>query len=302
MLSIVFGVERFEHYLYGRPIKVETDHKPLESIFKKSIISAPKRLQRMMAERGQKRSASRDDVGDVMLLEEMRGTTEREVESIDMIQFLPVSEATQASLRQATEQDTAMRELKSIIRQGWPEVKDDVPVSIRDYYSFRDELSLQNGLIFKGERLVIPNSSRVEMLAKIHASHIGIQGCLRRAREVLYWPGINKEVEEYVAKCEICNSHLSEQGDEPIICHEIPNRPWEKVGIDLFELNGKDFVLTVDYYSGFFEVDRLEGKTAKEVMRKIKPHVARHEIPDQIMSDNGPPFDSHEFRQFTNSY
>ncbi|XP_048577062.1 uncharacterized protein K02A2.6-like [Nematostella vectensis] len=328
MLSIVFGVERFEHYLYGRPIKVETDHKPLESIFKKSIISAPKRLQRMMlrlqkfdlqvnykrgaemyladtlsrAFRGQKRSASRDDVGDVMLLEEMRGTTEREVESIDMIQFLPVSEATQASLRQATEQDTAMRELKSIIRQGWPEVKDDVPVSIRDYYSFRDELSLQNGLVFKGERLVIPNSSRVEMLAKIHASHIGIQGCLRRAREVLYWPGINKEVEEYFAKCEICNSHLSEQGKEPIICHEIPNRPWEKVGIDLFELNGKDFVLTVDYYSGFFEVDRLEGKTAKEVIRKIKPHVARHGIPDQIMSDNGPPFDSHEFRQFTNSY
>ncbi|XP_032241511.2 uncharacterized protein K02A2.6-like [Nematostella vectensis] len=328
MLSIVFGVERFEHYLYGRPIKVETDHKPLESIFKKSLISAPKRLQRMMlrlqkfdlqvnykrgaemyladtlsrAFRGQKRSASRDDVGDVMLLGEMRGTTEREVESIDMIQFLPVSEATQASLRQATEQDTAMRELKSIIRQGWPEVKDDVPVSIRDYYSFRDELSLQNGLVFKGERLVIPNSSRVEMLAKIHASHIGIQGCLRRAREVLYWPGMNKEVEEYVAKCEICNSHLSEQGKEPIICHEIPNRPWEKVGIDLFELNGKDFVLTVDYYSGFFEVDRLEGKTAKEVMRKIKPHVARHGIPDQIMSDNGPPFDSHEFRQFTNSY
>jgi len=76
------------------------------------------------------------------------------------------------------------------------------------------------------------------MLTKNHASHIGIQGCLRRAREVLYWPGMNKDIEDHVAKCEVCNSQPAAQGREPLICHEIPSRPWEKIAIDLFELNG----------------------------------------------------------------
>ena len=57
---------------------------------------------------------------------------------------------------------------------------------------------MQNGLIFKGERLVVPTSLREEMTEKLHSSHIGIQGCLRRARETLYWPGMNKKVEDYI--------------------------------------------------------------------------------------------------------
>ena len=89
--------------------------------------------------------------------------------------------------------------------------------------------------MFKGERLVIPASVKNEMLAKIHASHIGIQGSLRRAREVIYWPGMNKDVEDYVCKCTVCSSQPVQQGKEPLICHELPNRPWEKIAVDLFD-------------------------------------------------------------------
>ena len=83
---------------------------------------------------------------------------------------------------------------------------------------------MQNGLIFKGERLVVPTSLREEMTEKLHSSHIGIQGCLRRARETLYWPGMNKKVEDYIAKCSTCNSYQSEQAKEPMISHHIPTR------------------------------------------------------------------------------
>ena len=99
-----------------------------------------------------------------------------------MVQYLPVSETTQNIVRTATESDPVMKELKTTIREGWPENK-DLPARIRDYFPFREELTLQNGLVFKGERLVVPESAREEMKARIHASHIGIQGCLRRARE-----------------------------------------------------------------------------------------------------------------------
>ena len=122
------------------------------------------------------------------------------------------------------------------------------------------------------------------MLAKIHASHIGIQGCLRRTREVVYWPQMDKvDVAAYVAKCDVCNSQPAEQGKETLICHELPTRPWEKMAVDLFDLNGTKFMITVDYYSSLFEVERLASKTAKEVVKKLKAHLARHGIPDQLV-------------------
>ena len=317
LLAIVFGVERFEQYVHGRPVKIETDHKPLESIFKKTLVSAPKRLQHMMLrlqkynltvvyKKGSEmyladtlsrafiQSSSNEDI--------MRGEVAKDTESINMVQYLPVSETTQNTIRSAMESDPVMKELKTTIREGWPETKDHLPVKIRDYFPFREELTLQNGLVFKGERLVVPASAREEMKAKIHASHIGIQGCLRRAREVLYWPGMTKEIEQHISLCAICNSHPAEQAKEPLICHSIPTRPWEKVAVDLFELDGKNFMVTVDYYSSYFEVDRLNTKTGKEVIRKLKIHLARHGIPDELVSDNGPPFSSTEFNAFSNQY
>ena len=111
------------------------------------------------------------------------------------------------------------------------------------------------------------------MKARIHASHIGIQGCLRRAREVLYWPGMNRDIENCIAQCHVYNSQPREQTKEPMICHEIPTRPWEKIAVDLFQLNGRDYMVTVDYYSSFFEVDSLTTKTAVEVIRKLKAHL-----------------------------
>ena len=327
LLAILFGVERFEQCVYARRVEIETDHKPLESIFKKSLLSVPKRLQRMML-RLQKfdllvsykkgtemyladtlstafrmcRRTRQDTTEDVVCIEELRSNTERELEFVNMIQYLPVSEATQIAIKQATESDATLRDLKTVIREGWPACNSEVPENIRNYFPSQEELSLQNGLVFKGERLVIPAGVKDEMLANFHASHIGIQGSLRRAREVIFWPGMNKDVEDYVSKCTVCSRQPVQQGKEPLICHELPNRPWEKIAVDLFDLNGTKFVVAVDYYSSFFEVDKLSSKAAEEVVKKLKAHLAQHGIPDQLVSDNGQPFSSAKFQEFTNLY
>lgn len=326
-LAIVFAAERFEQFIYGRPVKVDTDHKPLETIFKKNLNSAPRRLQRMLL-RLQKfdltvsykkgtemyladalsraftprKCANAALEEDVVLLDDERGEAAKDAESINMAQYLPVSEATQTALRAATESDPDMKLLKTTIREGWPSSNTAVPTNVREYFNFRDELTIQDGLIFKGERLVVPASARQDMQSKIHASHIGIQSCLRRARESLYWPGMNREIEQYISRCDTCNSQSQAQAREPMVCHEVPVRPWEKIAIDLFEVEGKDYAVTIDYYSSFFEVDRLNAKTAKEVIGKMKSHLARHGIPDQVMSDNGQPFASVEFKNFANQY
>ena len=102
---------------------------------------------------------------------------------------------------------------------------------------------------------------------KLNRSHIGIQGCLRRAREVVYWPNMNRELEDFISKCETCNTFQPAQPKEPLIFHEIPQRPWEKIGCDIFTFNNRDFLCTVDYFSDYFEIDELQK--AKRILSSV---------------------------------
>ena len=129
---------------------------------------------------------------------------------------------------------------------------------------------------------------RAELKRKLHLSHLGVQACQRRAREAFYWPGMYKEIEEYVSKCQACNTYHQGQQREPMISHPVPSRSWQVLAVDLFELQGQDYLVTTDYYSNFFEVDKLVSKTSKEVIEKLKPHMARHGIPDKIVATMAP--------------
>jgi hypothetical protein len=81
---------------------------------------------------------------------------------------------------------------------------------------------------------------------------LGIEKYKSRARDVLFWPGLNAQIEDMVSKCSICNDHRMRNQKEPLKPHEVPSRPWAKVGTDLFDLDGEQYLLLVDYYSGFF--------------------------------------------------
>lgn len=193
-----------------------------------------------------------------------------------------------------------MKLLKSVLHSGWPECRDDLPCAVKCYFPFRDELVVQNGLILKG--VIVPEGVRRDIIDRIHETHIGIQGCLRKAREFVYWPNMNADIENFIQRCEICSACRPDQPKEPMISHEIPKRPWERVGCDLFEFDGKYYLICADYFSDFFEIDRLHGKTGKEVIGKMNAQIARHGIPDVIVTDNGPPFNSVEFRDFAEKY
>lgn len=169
---------------------------------------------------------------------------------------------------------------------------------VQCYFPFRDELVVQNGLIFKGDRFIVPEGVRRDFIDRIHETHFGIQGCLRRVREFIYWPNMNADIENFIQRCEICSARRPDQPKEPMISHEIPKRPWERVCCSLFEFDGKDYLICADYFSDFFEIDRQHDKTGKEVIGKMKAQMTRHGIPDVIVTDNGPPFNSGEFRDF----
>ena len=122
---------------------------------------------------------------------------------------------------------------------------------------------------FKGQRCIIPQTLRQKIKQKLHDSHIGLQGCLCRARATVYWPDLNAEITDYIQKCDACMSLQSNQTKEPLICHEPTSRPWEKVATDIFTLDDENYLCTVDYYSGYFEVDQLHSKTGTVITKKL---------------------------------
>ena len=121
--------------------------------------------------------------------------------------FLPMSQVQFEELKKESTKDDTTQQLSATIISGWPDDKSKLPTNLHPYYSIWDELSVHEGVVFKGQRAVIPFTMQAKMKDKVHAAHMGIQGCLRRARETIYWPGMNKDLTNFIAKCDICASY-----------------------------------------------------------------------------------------------
>lgn len=298
---------------------MESDHKPLEIIYKKPLVAAPKQLQRMFLHLQKydikiiykpgstmylADTLSRAHLGNDNRNEQCRDQIFSVFEEINMVDYLPISSSSLKEIQSSSEADETLQTLMDVIMSGWPDTKDTLPLEVGPYFHIRDELSVQNGMVFRGSRCVIPQSLRLRMLQKLHSSHIGVEGCLRRARECVYWPRMNQEVSGMIAKCETCRTFEIAQQKETFVPHDIPKRPWSVVGTDLFTspVGDEQYLITVNYYSNFWEVDRLEDSSSKTVIRKLKQNFARHGIPDKLISDNGPQYTSEYFRSFSRKW
>lgn len=311
MLAIIFSLEQFHQYTYRCHVKIQSNHKPLESILQKPLACAPRRLQGMMLRLQNYDYEVQYEHGENLHL---AGTLSRayllttahptgaEFEHINTTAFLPVSTSRLQEIQQATESDKALRILKNIILCGWPEHRSQVPSQITPHFSMRDELIIQDGVIFRGQRIVVPVSLRRDMKQKLHASHLSAESCLRQAHKTIFWPSMNTEVKELIASCETCRKYETSNQKESLMPHEVPSRQWEQIGVDLFELKKKEFMVTVDYHSNFWEVDRLTSTTSAAIILKLKNHFAWYGRPDRLISDNGPQFTSSEFTKFAKEW
>ena len=136
------------------------------------------------------------------------------------------------------------------------------------------------------------------MREKIHGSHLGLEKCLSRARQGLFWPNISKKV----ASCGVCNKYRNYQAKEQLLPHPVPDRPWQVLAEDMFVLAQGKCVVFVDYCSKYCELTQLKDSTSASVINCLKQHMSRHGIPEVLHSDNGPEFSSLEFKQFAKQY
>ena len=169
-----------------------------------------------------------------------------------------------------------------------PERKSDVPLCLRPYFDLRDDLVVQGDLIFTGLRLLVSSSMRKELMSVVHATHIGIEGYLRRVRECLFWPRMASDVKDYVSKCDVCLAHRTSLTKEPLLQYEVIARPCAKLTADLCELHGRTLLVVTGYFSNYIEVARLSATSTQAVVRQLKTTFARLGISEILVTDNGP--------------
>ena len=198
------------------------------------------------------------------------------------------------------QQDTTCQKLMQYCQQGWPS-RDKLPGMFKPYLTVATEFSIKEGLLMRGRRIVVPAVLQKEILDRLHTGHQGITKCRQRARQSVWWLHISAQIEELIRKCPTCCIEQKPRA-EPMIPSLLPDRPWHKVGMDLFYWDQATYLLIVDYYSRYIEVSRLSSESAQEVIRHTKSIFARHGIPAEVVSDNGPQFTSEEFQRFSKQY
>ena len=290
---------------------IESDHQPLESLLKKTMSAAPLRIQRMRLKLQPYNfklihvSGKKIGLADCLSRLPQQMTAKDDVidEELMVCKVDTLAYGWHDRVEEATRMDEDLQTLRRVIFSGWPATRQEIPAAVTPYWDARDELSTYNGIVYKGERIVMPYSMRPEMLKILHTSHAGIVKTKQLARDRIYWPGINKQIEDMISKCEACLKNRPKQQKEPMTIHPLPSLPWNKVGTDLFEYKGNHYLILVDYYSNFIEVAPLQNDTKSvTVIKHIKANIARYGIMETLISDNGPQFVSDAFAKFVKAY
>ena len=300
MLSVIYGLEKFHQYTYDREVSVITDYKPLIAIVSKALSKAPRKLQNLM--RAQKynfhlRWKPGKNVPLADALERAPCNNSEENETTNCITISHIKKDHHQKVRGVTGNDTTLIKLMKTIIEGWPEDKEHLDHCLISYFNYRDELTAHEGLIYRAYCVVIPDSMRQEMKQKIHIRHLGINSCLRRARDVMYWPGMSAEICQYIENCGTCAAQGDRQPEESPIMIEMPRRSWVKTAVNLFSYWGHHYSIYVDYHRNFFEVDKLSDINSDAVIAKLSAHFATYGASFELVSDNGPQSSSLAFQK-----
>ena len=304
MLAVLYGVTKFHNYLYGRRFEVESDHKPLEHIQKKNLSRAPPRLRKMLMKLSQYDYDIHYKCGKDMVLPDtfsrLSQADQGEIPGlkVKIHSLVNVSKSRLGRLRQETENDVVLQKLKKVFEEGWPSSIKGLGADLKPYWAIRDDISVIDGLLMAGSRIIIPEISRQNVLENIHEGHQGEIKCTLRAKEAVYWPGMYKEVVEMVKNCGACREFENALPKCPMIEVEVPKQPWHTVGADLFHYKGKWNLLVTDYYSKAPFVRPVPNTGADASIRAMKGIFAENGIPCKVVSDNGPHFSADAFDRF----
>ena len=308
-LGIVWACERLHLYVYGAPFTVVTDHKPLLPLFNSPRSKLPVRIERWMLRLqpynmtvvyrpGATNPAdylSRHPLTPAN--ESNRNVTEDYVHYVKD-NAIPMA-LTEAEIKDAANQDDTIQHLKQVIQSGRNWDKND-PV-LKPYYKIQQELTVADDLILRGHRLLVPEKLRPRILQLAHEGHQGVVKTKKLLRQKVWYPGIDKDVEELVTGCIPCQATGLAPPPEPLQMSQMPEQPWSEVSADFYGPvpTGEYILVLVDGHSRYPEVDIVKSTSAVAVIPKIDRMLSTHGVPHIIKTDNGPPFNGSEFKKYS---
>ncbi|CAM1296134.1 Uncharacterised protein r2_g539 [Pycnogonum litorale] len=313
-LGVVWACEKFKDYIIGLQVTIKTDHKPLIPLLNDiELGKMPARIQRFRMRlmrfnyKVEHISGSANVIADA-LSRSCGQLTQSDVAFMEQVELYAVSALYQTAssprqeeLKLQQGQDEVLSRVMNFVKHGWPTYLPSHDVLLRPFFETRSRLSVVNELLVLDDRIVIPQVERLAVLDKIHSGHLGVTKCRARAAQSVWWPGMSQQIAEMARRCEPCRKYANVQ-ESPLLRSVFPDRPWSKLGSDLFYFDSKWYLLIVDYHSRFIEVSLLPDITSSGVINCMKSIFARHGIPDLVVSDNGPQYASEEFASFAKTY
>ena len=314
-LATTWACEKFSDYVLGKKIVIETDHKPLVPLLSnKRLESLPPRILRFRLRLSRYDYAIEHVPGKLLYtadtlsrspvssaeLRELSLQEEAELFAAVAVANLPASTQRLDVYKSKQQEDSICSKILKYCQQGWPS-KREISTEMKPYWVVRNAFTVKQGLIMYNCRIVVPMSLQKETLQKLHQGHQGGERCRLLAQNSVWWPGLYRDIQETVRQCSVC-AKLHTPNKEPMIPSALPEYPWQKLGSDLFELQGKHYLLLVDYFSRYVDIVKLTSTTSGAVISAIKSVFSRHGIPELLISDNGPQYVSKEFEEFAEKY
>ena len=308
-LAVIFGVKKFRQYLLGRSFTIVSDHKPLQYLFNESRVTptlASARIQRWSWTLGAyhynieykpgQHNGNADMLSRLPLPETptdipMPGET---ILVIDMLLSLPV---TVEQIRQWTTHDPILSRVRALVQQGWQDTDD---VALKPFQRRKYELSIHDGCLLWGSRVVVPPQGRDKVKQELHEGHPGATRMKALARSFVWWPQIDQDLEELVKRCDDCQRFRNQPPVVPLQPWEWPEKPWIRVHADYAgPFLGRQFLILVDAHSKWMEVKVVNNATSAVTIDQMRSIFATHGIPEMLVTDNGTVFTSEEFNSFT---
>jgi hypothetical protein len=308
-LGIVWACENLYMYLIGREFKIISDHKPLEIIYSPNSKPCARiqrwvlRLQPFTFKVIYKPGKSNIADAPSRLLDTNNKSIPVDTEDEEDKLLLALVEAsvkavTIDGLRQATQQDEELTELKNAIE------KDIWTRELRAYELIKLELCIIDDIILRGTRPIIPKQLVPQILEIGHEGHLSTNSMKAKLRCKVWWKNMDKDIEYWCDTCDGCRLVGRGAAPEPITPTELPTKVWQLVGIDYLGPlpSGHYLLCLVDYYSRYLEVEVLKQQTAEVTIETLNKIICREGIMDEIVCDNGPAFIDQRFKEFLDTH
>ena len=308
-LSIIFGIRKFQQYLQGRRFTIISDHKPLQYLFGENkpipaLASARiKRWALILSAHDytiEYRPGQQHGNADVLSRLPLPVTEVEESPPGEVVLLMETLRSTPVDAKQIrrwTDRDPILSKVRRLVQTGW---KDTADKNLKPYQNRSHELSVQDSCVLWGNRVVIPEAGRNTTLQVLHDGHPGITKMKQLARSVVWWPGIDSDIEKMVKSCKTCSVNQKSPPIAPLHPWEWPRTPWTRLHMDYAgPFMGKMFLVIIDAHSKWLEVFPVSSANSTQTTTVLRKVFSTHGIPEIIVSDNGSAFTSSEFEVFT---